>query len=272
MNRWIWLAVVGMTVALPALADEGRDREWEHYRKRDRDFREQPVMIEKRRVQWMLTRIDARLSEIIGKAGKDKRTAQALKNLRNDLNEVRDALSAAQELSLMPNGTVVLASSTQPLPPGPPQPQPYTQPYTQPPSPPQPYNQPPPPGPGYQTPPPPQGSNYYPSQQPPPPPGQPIQPSVMPMDEAAFRNLLKAVERESFANDKLRVLGQAAPANWFLVAQTQQVLSQLTFPKERLEAVRILRPRILDTGNFYQLYASFEFPGDKDELKRILGQ
>ncbi|HZN95450.1 MAG TPA: hypothetical protein VFB81_22210, partial [Myxococcales bacterium] len=65
MYRWSWLAVVMMAVALPALAQD-RWRDWE--RERGRDFREQVVSIEKRRMQWKLERMDRRLGELIARA------------------------------------------------------------------------------------------------------------------------------------------------------------------------------------------------------------
>ena len=242
MNRWSWLAVVAMTVALPALAQD-RWRDWE--RERGRDFREQPVSIEKRRMQWKLERIDRRLGELIARARPPDR--KALKDLRDELTDVRDLLNAATPLG-PPQLMQPPAVQPGPPPPG------YQPPgYTTQPAPPPGYQQPPPPA--YQQ----------------PPPAQ-FQPPAQPITEPAFRNLMAAMQRESFANGKLRVLEQAAPSNWFLVQQVQQILAELNFPADRLNAVRILKPYILDTNNFFQLYGAFEFPRDKEELRRILGQ
>jgi hypothetical protein len=52
----------------------------------------------------------------------------------------------------------------------------------------------------------------------------------------------------------------------------QQLLPLFNFPADRLKAMRMLRPRILDLDNGYQLYSAFEFSKDKEELKRILQQ
>jgi uncharacterized protein DUF4476 len=223
MNRTKWLAVVAMAVALPALAQE-RWRDWE--RERGREFREQPVRIEKRRMEWMLSKMDAQLSDIVGHArGPDRR---ALNLLRDELNDVRELLSNATPLG----------PPSLPQPGGPPQ-------------------------------------QYPPYQQPPPvvvQPPPPAQPAVNPMPDRDFHQLLAAMQRESFANDKLRILEQAAPINWFVVQQVQQIFGLFEFPADRLKAARAMRGRILDTNNYYQLYGAFEFPRDKDELKRILGQ
>src|SRR5262245_23580946 len=123
MNRNKWLAVMAMMVALPALAQE-RWRDWE--RERGREFREQPVRIEKRRMEWMLARMDAQMSELLGRTrGPDRRM---LNLLRDELTDVREILNNATPL-----GPPSLPS---PTPPGPPQPMPPQYP---------PYQQPPPP-------------------------------------------------------------------------------------------------------------------------------
>jgi len=102
------------------------------------------------------------------------------------------------------------------------------------------------------------------------PPQPPPQPAVQPITEALLRSLVVAVRNEPFAEDQLDVLAQAAPTQYFLVNQTQQLLRVFTFSKDRLKAMRLLRPRLLDMENSYLLYESFEFSNDKEELKRIL--
>lgn len=104
----------------------------------------------------------------------------------------------------------------------------------------------------------------------PPTPPPPPQPAVQPITEAMLRSLVLAVRNEPFAEDQLDVLAQAAPTQYFLVNQTQQLLRVFTFSKDRLKAMRLLRPRLLDMENSYKLYESFEFSNDKEELKRIL--
>ena len=107
-------------------------------------------------------------------------------------------------------------------------------------------------------------------QRPPAPQPPPPQPAVQPITEAMLRSLVLAVRNEPFAEDQLDVLAQAAPTQYFLVNQTQQLLRVFTFSKDRLKAMRLLRPRLLDMENSYKLYESFEFSNDKEELKRIL--
>ena len=104
-------------------------------------------------------------------------------------------------------------------------------------------------------------------QRPPPPPPQP---TVQPITEAMLRSLVAAIRNEPFADDQLTVLEEAVPTQYFLVAQAQDLLRNFRFSNDRLKAIRLLRPRLLDLENSFKLYESFEHSSDKDELKRIL--
>ena len=104
-------------------------------------------------------------------------------------------------------------------------------------------------------------------QRPPPPPPQP---TVQPITEAMLRSLVAAIRNEPFADDQLTVLEEAVPTQYFLVAQAQDLLRIFRFSNDRLKAIRLLRPRLLDLENSFKLYESFEHSADKDELKRIL--
>ena len=238
--------VAMMLLAVPALARERRGRTG--------------VVVDKELVQQQLSDADTTISNLMARLRRDREGVKVLKQLREQLQDLNDYMDDAppapreiyrwDEDEKRPPVIVVPPVVLPTQLPGPqgnlnnPNPGPI------PPS----RN----PGPSY---PPPQQQ-----------PQQPQQPMVYPIADQNMQNLLGAMNRESFPNDRLRVLGQAAPVNYFLVAQVQQILSQFNFPKDRLQAMRILKPRILDTENYYQLYSSFEFPADKNELKKILSQ
>lgn len=109
-------------------------------------------------------------------------------------------------------------------------------------------------------------------QGPPPAPPAPPQPQVYPISEPQLQNLMQAIQKESFGDGKLRVLEAAAPTQYFLVPQVQKILQKFSFGEDKLDAVRLLWPRVLDRENSYQLYQSFSFPAEKDELKNIIGR
>ncbi|ATB30240.1 DUF4476 domain-containing protein [Melittangium boletus] len=104
----------------------------------------------------------------------------------------------------------------------------------------------------------------------PPAPAPPPPPAYSPIADSQLRRILDAVARESFAANKTRVLEESARGNYFLVGQVQQLLPQFSFSSDRLNAVRLLWPRVLDRQNGYQLNSSFSFSKDKEELQRII--
>jgi hypothetical protein len=109
-----------------------------------------------------------------------------------------------------------------------------------------------------------------PQPQPPPPPPPPA-PVVQPITEDQLQRLSKAIERESFGDGKLRVLESGANQQYFLVPQVLKLLKRFTFAEDRLNAMRVLWPRVLDRENAYQLYGAFSFPSEKEELRKIIG-
>jgi hypothetical protein len=110
---------------------------------------------------------------------------------------------------------------------------------------------------------------YQPRPQPPPPP--PPAPVVQPITEDQLQKLSKAIGRESFGDGKLRVLEAAAGQQYFLVPQVLKLLQRFTFAEDRLNATRVLWPRVLDRENAYQMYGAFSFPSEKEELRKIIG-
>jgi hypothetical protein len=106
-------------------------------------------------------------------------------------------------------------------------------------------------------------------QQPPPPPPAPV---VQPVDNQRLNMLTQAMVREAFPKDKLRVLSDfASRNNYFLVSQVRQLMDQFSFANDKLEAVRMMWPRVLDRDNGFQLYQAFPFSNDKAKLKQIIG-
>lgn len=109
-------------------------------------------------------------------------------------------------------------------------------------------------------------------QGPPSSPPSPPQPQVNPISEPQLQSLMQAIQKESFGDGKLRVLEAAAPTQYFLVPQVMKILQKFSFGEDKLDAVRLLWPRVLDRENSYQLYQSFSFPAEKEELKNIIGR
>ena len=105
----------------------------------------------------------------------------------------------------------------------------------------------------------------------PPPPPPPLQSLPAEMPPAAFTSLKAAIQLESFADGKLRVLRDALKSHRLTVVQASEILALYDFSADRVEAAVAIHPALVDPENFYQLYAAFDFDSDKEELKEKLG-
>ncbi|MFP2913349.1 DUF4476 domain-containing protein [Pyxidicoccus sp. 3LFB2] len=92
------------------------------------------------------------------------------------------------------------------------------------------------------------------------------------MPDGPFKRMNEAVAKESFAEDKMRVLTMAARDNHFVISQVAQLIAHFPFSQDKLTVVRTLKPRILDPENGYHLYSEFSFSSDKKRLQEILAQ
>lgn len=107
---------------------------------------------------------------------------------------------------------------------------------------------------------------------PPPPPMPPPQPVVRPISDSELRRISDSVSRQTFAEDRMRVIVSAAQHHHFLVSQVGQLLGHFQFTQDKLAVVRELRPYILDPQNGHTLYSYFSFSSDKKRLDEILAQ
>lgn len=107
-------------------------------------------------------------------------------------------------------------------------------------------------------------------------PDQPTGPFVPPpprsMKRGAFRSLVALLESTSFSSDKLDVVKAAAARNRFTVAQVGEILDTLDFSGDKLAAVKVLRERIVDPENGFQLARHFDFFTDKEKVAALFGR
>jgi hypothetical protein len=95
-------------------------------------------------------------------------------------------------------------------------------------------------------------------------------PAPQAMSEPAFQALLAVLDREAFADDRLRVLETAASSQRFAGDQVLELLTRFPFSHHKLRAVRLLKDRLVEKGGEFQLYGAFTFESDKAALKRLL--
>ncbi|MCP3162506.1 DUF4476 domain-containing protein [Myxococcus qinghaiensis] len=102
---------------------------------------------------------------------------------------------------------------------------------------------------------------------PPPPPPEPM---IRPMADGSFQRWHDAIARENFTDDKLRVLNTGLQGNYLLVSQVMRLMERFSFNDDKINVLRAVKSRILDTENNYQLYNAFQFSADKKRAQDIL--
>lgn len=90
-----------------------------------------------------------------------------------------------------------------------------------------------------------------------------------PMSDRRFDDLLQAMKAEGFPSSKLSVLEAAARDNYFVIAQVKRVVEAFNFPSDRLRAVEIMAPRVVDRRNAYSLYSAFDFDSEREQARAI---
>jgi hypothetical protein len=92
------------------------------------------------------------------------------------------------------------------------------------------------------------------------------------VDDDGVGALIEQIEDQSFANDKLRVLAEAASSNWFRVSHIERILPLFAFSNDKLKALEIISPRLVDRQNKFRIYNLFTFPNDKERAQKILAK
>ncbi|MFN7134386.1 MAG: DUF4476 domain-containing protein [Myxococcales bacterium] len=102
------------------------------------------------------------------------------------------------------------------------------------------------------------------------PPGAPPVAAPAAMSSNDFSDLLKAIRKEGFPEDKMNVLTTAVPSAYFTIEQVGKLVDAFAFPNDKVHVVEVTRDRILDKNNAFKLFSHFTFPDDKEKVKQLL--
>ena len=89
------------------------------------------------------------------------------------------------------------------------------------------------------------------------------------MSDADFRSLLQQITGAS-SNEKLNVLRQSSVGNSFLVDQVARILPLYIYTADRLVALQILAPQLIDRPGGFKLLSLFHDSEDREQAQRIL--
>jgi hypothetical protein len=102
---------------------------------------------------------------------------------------------------------------------------------------------------------------------PPPPP-----PARLCMPGGDFGSLKSAIQKEGFGDDKLGVLSTAAPRAWFCADQVGELVDLFSFGEEKLQALRLVKDRIVDRNNNFKILGHFNFSDEKEQAQAMLSE
>ena len=91
-----------------------------------------------------------------------------------------------------------------------------------------------------------------------------------PMSRSAFKDLVNSIDREAGDVAKLALLKTAAAYNWFTTAMAGVLLEHIVYRESKLDAVPLLKDRILDRQNSYRLIEHFTYREDKAKVQELL--
>jgi hypothetical protein len=91
-----------------------------------------------------------------------------------------------------------------------------------------------------------------------------------PMSREEFKAFLQAIDQEPGDQAKLNLLRSAASRQWFTSAMAGVLIDHLVYRENKLEAVPVLKDRILDRENAFWLYQHFTYREDKAKVQEML--
>lgn len=90
------------------------------------------------------------------------------------------------------------------------------------------------------------------------------------MSDYDFKLLLSDLKSESFTEDKLSIIEMVSSSNYFTVSQVFQIVEIIDFSSDRIEAIRLLFPSVVDKYNSYRLLSLFNNSIDKNTVRNII--
>ncbi len=92
------------------------------------------------------------------------------------------------------------------------------------------------------------------------------------MGRRRFAALLRQLEDADFTSERKAVLASAAGGYYFTCEQLGRILDVMEFSSERMDAIKIVAPRLVDPQNSFQVLGHLEFESEKQQARRILAR
>ena len=95
-------------------------------------------------------------------------------------------------------------------------------------------------------------------------------PAVMILDDNGERSVVREMRREMFDEQRITALSSMTSGVCLTATQARDFTRELTYSRGRVDAVRVLAPRIVDRNARFDVLDSFDFSSDKRAAREIL--
>ena len=89
--------------------------------------------------------------------------------------------------------------------------------------------------------------------------------------EQEFKEFLARIKRQTFTQDMIAYVRDAARYQRFSSLQVKRILQLFSWDSERLDVLRVLAPSMMDGYKVHEIIDVFDFSSGKEEARRILG-
>ena len=93
---------------------------------------------------------------------------------------------------------------------------------------------------------------------------------VRAMRDKDFSMMYKIVKKASFNDNRIDIIRVAAIGSYFSSKQCAELLSLISFNDDKLKALEVMTPRIVDDKDVDRILKQFSFNRDKDKAMKIL--
>jgi hypothetical protein len=90
------------------------------------------------------------------------------------------------------------------------------------------------------------------------------------LDTNTFLAIVKVMRAEEYNEEKLAILEEAAQGWYFNIGQLAQLCAMLNVAEDKLQAIQLVAPWVIDKQNAMQLYSLFESDADKQKVHDLL--
>lgn len=95
---------------------------------------------------------------------------------------------------------------------------------------------------------------------------------VSPIGDASLRIVMERIQRETGHDGKMRVLKDATANAFFVADQCIKVLGAFPIVEDRLKALELMLPRLLDRQNAQKILVVFPFAGERERARSTMAK